>query len=62
MKFTTPHWVLAGLTLLVSIMPQVAAAFPSLATVCADVQQFGPLLLGALGLATGSVLAKQVSK
>ena len=63
MKMSVPHWVLAAVALAATIAPQVAAAFPALATVCGYVQQFAPLVLGALGLYTGSALtSKQVSK
>jgi hypothetical protein len=58
LSFSTPHWVLAGLALVGTVAPQVAAAFPEAASVCAEVQQLIPLVMGALGVLSGSALVQ----
>ena len=60
MKLNLPHWVLVLVTLLGALAPQVGSAFPALATAMHLVAQLAVLVVGALGLVTGSAItAKQ---
>ena len=57
LKLTPPHWLMAALALVATICPAVATSFPHVAPICAQIQSLTPLLLAALGVASGSGLA-----
>jgi hypothetical protein len=56
MKLTIPHWVIVIVTLVGTVAPQVGQAFPALAPAMAIVVQLATLVVGALGMITGSAL------
>ena len=56
LKLTAPHWLMAALALIATICPEVALAFPQLAGICAQLQSLTPLVLAALGVASGTGL------
>ena len=57
LSFDSPHWLIVGITLVGTLAPQVAAAFPAVAPICGEIVQLTPLILGALGIASHSGLA-----
>lgn len=59
MKLSIPHWVIVLVTLLGTTATEVAAAFPTLAPALGVVHQIDVLVLGVMGILTGSALTSK---
>ena len=56
MKISAPHWLIAILAILAACAPTVGIQFPKLLPYATLVGSLVPIILGALGVLTGSVI------
>jgi hypothetical protein len=64
MKISLPHWIVGLFVILGTIAPQLATAFPAaqyptFAAILAVIIQVDPLILGALGVTSASIVTSQ---